>query len=141
MMNAHMATRFSWFRVAAQGLVILAETGRACPSATMAKYLKAHAVFVRRVMAHMVQARIVMAREGRDGGYYLARPADSITLAEVYQAVTEAYPAEDTAVDLYVKKSVQQALNEVESEIEQHLLALLNHYTIASLIEHPELSL
>src|SRR5258708_29315284 len=86
-----------WFPVAVQALVAIAGTEGHCSSAAMAQDLNAHAVFVRRVLAQLARANIVQAREGRDGGYRLARSADQITLAEVYQAVKVADAAEDIA--------------------------------------------
>jgi Rrf2 family transcriptional repressor of oqxAB len=136
-MGYKISTNLGWFRVAVQGLVILAETGEACPSTVIARDLKAHAFFLRRVMAQLVHAHIVTAREGRDGGYQLARPADRITLAEVYQAINLAgQPEEETTPDQNANTHVQEALDEVATEVEQALLMVLNRHTIASIIEH-----
>ncbi len=127
-----------WFPVAVQALVVIAETEGPCSSSTMAQDLKAHAVFVRRVLAHLVRANIVQAREGRDGGYRLARPAEHITLAEVYQAVKLADPQGDTACSSDVNARVQTALDEIGAEAEHRLLELLGHYTLASILERVE---
>jgi Rrf2 family protein len=124
-----------WFRVAVRGLVILAETGDICSSVAMARGLNAHAVFLRRIMAQLGQANIVLAREGRDGGYYLARPAESITLAEVYQAVKAAEPHDEAACPRGENEQLQQALDEVAVEVEQSLLQTLSNHTIASLMK------
>jgi Rrf2 family transcriptional repressor of oqxAB len=124
-----------WFPVAVQALVVIAETEGPCSSTTMAQGLKAHAVFVRRVLAQLVRANIVQAREGRDGGYRLARPADHITLAEVYQAVKLADSSEDSACGSGVNARVQAVLDDIGAEAEQRLLELLNHSTIASVLE------
>ena len=130
-----------WFPVAVQALVVIAETDKPCPSSTMAQGLKAHAVFVRRVLAHLVRANIVQAREGRDGGYRLARPADHITLAEIYQAITVAdQQEEDTACSSDVNARVQTMLDEVGAEAEQRLLELLGRYTLASVLERVAIS-
>ncbi len=131
-MSAKIPASLGWFRLAVHGLVILAETGDICSSVMLARDLKAHAVFLRRVMAQLVQARIVVAREGRDGGYRLARPAESITLAEVYLAVKAAEPPDETPASQNENAPVQQALDEVAAEVEQSLLAVLNQHTIAS---------
>src|SRR5258708_11242831 len=96
-MRVGIAHGLGWFPVAVQALVVLAETDGSCSSSAMAQGLKAHAVYLRRVLAQLVSAHLIQAREGRDGGYRLARPADDITLAEVYQAVPVAEPAENTA--------------------------------------------
>jgi Rrf2 family protein len=133
-MNKH-TTISGWFRVAVRGLVILAETGEICSSSAMARDLNAHAVFLRRIMAQLGQANIVLAREGRDGGYYLARPAECITLAEVYLAVKAATPHDEMTCPRGENESLQQALDGVAVEVEQCLLQALSNHTIASLMK------
>src|SRR5260221_4247629 len=100
-----------WFPVAVQALVVLAESDGLCSSSTMAQDLHAHAVFVRRVLTHLVRANLVQAREGRDGGYRLARSAEQMTLAEVYQAVRSAGQSADPASKPRLKRPVQAALD------------------------------
>ena len=101
----------------------------------MAQDLKAHAVFLRRVLAHLVRANLIQAREGRDGGYRLARSAEQITLAEVYQAVNVADPAEHTDGTRGVNVRVQSVLDEMRAEAEQCLLEVLERSTLASVLE------
>ena len=129
-----------WFPVAVQALVVLAGTEGSCSSSTMAQGLKAHAVFVRRVLAQLVRANLVQAREGRDGGYRLARSADAITLAEIYQAVSVAEPAEDTTCNGGVNDRVQNILDEVGVEAEQRVLEVLDQYTLASVLRRVVMS-
>ena len=124
-----------WFPVAVQALVVIAGTEGLCSSHTMAQDLKIHAVFVRRVLAQLVRTNIVQAREGRDGGYRLARPAEHITLAEVYQAVKVAEPQDDAACSNGVNARVQTILDEVGAEAEQHLLESLKQHALASVLE------
>ncbi len=124
-----------WFPVAVQALVVIAETNEPCSSNTIAQDLKAHAVFLRRVLAQLVRANLIQAREGRDGGYRLARSAEHITLAEVYQAVNVAGPAEHTAGTSSVNARVQAVLDEIEAEAEQRLLEVLGRSTLASVLE------
>lgn len=136
-MDSQILSCLGWFRVAVQALVILAENDGDCPSAVMARELNAHAVFLRRVMTRMVQAHIVVAREGRNGGYRLARPVESITLAEVYHAARAAYQPEEAPKQVIGNACVQHMLDEVASEIEQSLLTTLERYSIASMMEKP----
>ncbi len=124
-----------WFPVAVQALVVIAGSEGLCSSSTMAQGLHSHAVFVRRVLTQLVRANIVQAREGRDGGYRLARSAEHITLAEVYQAVKLADPAEDAACSSDVNAGVLAVLDEVGAEVEQRLLEVLDQYTLASVLE------
>lgn len=134
-MNTANAWNLGWFNIAVQALVVLAERDRACPSGAIARELKAHEVFLRRVLAHLARVQIVEAHEGRHGGYSLARPVQHITLADVYKAVKSAGPAEETTADNGLPASVQAALDEVGIEAEACLLSVLDHYTIAQIIE------
>jgi Rrf2 family transcriptional regulator, repressor of oqxAB len=134
-MNSGNLLNLGWFNVAVQALVVLAETDGACPSGTLAKELKAHEVFLRRVLAQLVRIQIVEAREGRHGGYSLARPADRITLAQIYKAVKSANSTEEAAAGRGMNVGVQAALDEIGDEVEACLLDVLEHYTIAQVME------
>lgn len=130
----------AWFPVAVQALVVIAGTEGMCSSSAMAQDLKAHAVFVRRVLAQLVRAEIVQVREGRDGGYRLARSADDITLAEVYQAVKIPDTSEGTVCSDTVNARVQNVLDEIGVEAELRLLEVLGHHTLASVLERVDRS-
>ncbi len=129
-----------WFPVAVQALVVIAGSEGLCSSSTMAQGLHSHAVFVRRVLTQLVRANIVQAREGRDGGYRLARSAEHITLAEVYQAVKFADAAEVAACSSDVNAGVLAVLDEVGAEVEQRLLEVLGKYTLASVMQRVEMA-
>lgn len=124
-----------WFPVAVQALLVLAKTDESCSSSVMARDLKAHAVFLRRVLAELVHANLIQAREGRDGGYRLARSAEHITLAEVYQAVNAVEPTERTGGNSCVNAQVQTVLDEIRDEAEQRLIEILARSTLASVLE------
>lgn len=131
----------AWFPVAVQALVVIAGTEGTCSSGAMAQDLKAHAVFVRRVLAQLVRAEIVQAHEGRDGGYRLARSADNITLAEVYRAVKiPDITTKDTVCSKGVSGHVQNVLDEIRVEGERCLLEVLSHHTLASVLERVDIS-
>ncbi len=124
-----------WFPVAVQALVRLAEADGACSSGAMALDLSSHAVFLRRVLAQLGRANLIQAREGRDGGYRLARPPEQITLAEVYQAVNALDPTEHTAGASGVHAQVQSVLDEIAAEAEQRRLEVLARFTLASVLQ------
>src|SRR6266545_756386 len=73
--------------MAAHALAVLAQSRDGYPSAYVASSVNTHAVFLRRILGDLVAAGLVDAREGRSGGYRLAKPAEKITLADVYRAV------------------------------------------------------
>ncbi len=128
----------SWFAVAVRALAMLADRSCVCPSAAIACEVRTHAVFLRRILAQLARAGIVNAREGRDGGYQLARSADEITLADVYQALNAASPIAVSAVAFDATcptyAGLGMALGEVEHEIEQHIIAGLRGHTVASVM-------
>lgn len=125
----------NWFPVAVQALVILAGSDLPCSSNTMAQNLQAHAVFLRRVLIQLVRANLIQAREGRDGGYRLARSAEQITLAEVYQAVKVRDSTCQSADADGVDARVTTLLEEIGAEAERHLLAILGQVTLASVLQ------
>lgn len=130
----------AWFAVTVQALALLARSdGQVCPSAELACSLNAHAVYLRRLLAEVVKAGIVEAREGREGGYRLARPADEITLAQVYRAVKAAGPIPLSPVEAGsgwpVASGMRAALEEIVDEAEQRVLETLEQHTIAEVAE------
>lgn len=129
-----------WFVVALQALVFLGRehiTDGMCSSATLAQYVRAHPVFLRRVFSPLVHANIVEAREGRDGGYRLARPADQITLAEVYRVIKASGTGESNPPDSprgpTLQPGMRAALNEIVEETEEHILEVLGRHTVGEL--------
>jgi len=132
-------TTLGWFRVSVQVLVLLANKEEACSSAHLAEGLDAHAVFLRRVLAQLARANLVAAREGRDGGYRLARPADEITLADVFCAIHHVaaadvvQPAEAGEAEAFDASGVAPLLDAVGQEVELQALTVFQRYTIAAL--------
>ncbi len=127
-----------WFPVAVQALVRLAQTAEsdaACSSSAMAPDLQSHAVFLRRVLAQLGRAHLIQAREGRAGGYRLARPPEQITLAEIYQAVNALDPIDHTASPSGVRSPVQSVLDEIEAEAERRRLEMLGRTTLATVLQ------
>jgi Rrf2 family protein len=133
-MSPRASANLGWFRVAVQALVILAVSDDACSSSSIAEDVDAHAVFLRRVLAQLARVKIVAAREGRDGGYRLARPADKITLADVYQAVNLAATVDELAADHCGLPEIDAVLDDVADKLEQQTVKVLGQYTIASIV-------
>lgn len=128
----------AWFGAAVQALIVLDQSGDdVCPSGAIADQLRAHAVFLRRVLATLVRAGIVEAREGREGGYRLARSSNTITLADVYRAIKSASSEECATPELprgpLLPAGTALALGEVMEQTEASTLAILAHHTLAEL--------
>ncbi|HUY78556.1 MAG TPA: Rrf2 family transcriptional regulator [Ktedonobacterales bacterium] len=132
----------NWFAAATQAVVYLARAeDTVCPSGAIADHMRSHAVFLRRVIATLCRAGLVEAREGRDGGYRLARPADQITLADIYRAIKATEPGASGCAPEGVsvrgpvlEPGVSVALDAVVAETEASMLDVLARHTVASFI-------
>ena len=126
------------FGVAIHILVWLARTEGVCPSAEIASQVPSHSTFLRRVLAPLVHAGIVTAREGREGGYLLGRSANRITLGDVYTAIKAAgaHASEGPEGDPDCGTAGEQldvALGVILDQAEEQVVDFLNRHTIADL--------
>jgi Rrf2 family transcriptional regulator, repressor of oqxAB len=123
--------------MAAHALAVLAQSREGYPSAYVASSVNTHAVFLRRILGDLVAAGLVDAREGRSGGYRLARAAEKITLADVYRAVEPEGPLSASPAEpnprCPVGAGMRRAFAETAEAAETGLLAALGHETVADL--------
>src|SRR5512144_1262061 len=125
------------FAMAAHALALLSLAEEGYPSAYIASSVNTHAVFLRRILRDLVAAGLVEAREGRSGGYRLTRPAERITLAEVYRAVEPEGPLSPSPSEpsyrCPVGAGMRAAFAEAARAAERGLLAALADRTVADL--------
>jgi Rrf2 family protein len=116
------------FAMAVHVLARLATAGECVSSAELAENYGTNAVVVRRLLADLQRAGLVENIKGTRGGSALAKPAEKITLDEIYHAV------DDTDVFLVPKpnnprcpiaskanKTLSEVLDRVESALEREL--------------------
>ena len=74
-----------------EALVLLAaqSPGRRCTTQGLAEWINRSVSYTQSIMARLRTAGLVRARRGPGGGYYLAKPAFQITVAEVFEALDE----------------------------------------------------
>ncbi|WP_108670595.1 RrF2 family transcriptional regulator [Peribacillus acanthi] len=126
-----------WFGYAIQALVVLATYEGICPSAEMAGKLESRSAFLRKILTYLVKGELIRAKEGRDGGYSLARPADQITLADVYKAMQIVDPFTKGLIDVNsncLSSYTNEALITLTDEMEDWILSGLEQKTIADMI-------
>lgn len=122
------------FALAVHTLVLLARTSESSTSATLAGSMNVHATCVRRLLSLFVQAGIVAAAEGRDGGYRLARPASEITLADIYDiTVNESapHPSEPANPGCPISRATGLALADITADAESRFRQALAGRTLA----------
>jgi Rrf2 family transcriptional regulator, repressor of oqxAB len=120
-------------------LALLARSPEGFPSSYIAASVNTHPVFTRKVLSLLVKAGLVETREGRDGGYRLARAADSITLADVYRIMRGEGPfplsPNDPSPLCEVGSGVRRAMAEIAETAEERLVRDLATHTIAEVSE------
>jgi Rrf2 family protein len=91
--------------------------------------------FLEHILLEMKHAGIVRARRGAKGGYWLARPADSITIADVVRAVEGpiAHVQSDPPESIEYRGNAEH-LQEVWIAVRANLRAVLEHVTLADLV-------
>jgi Rrf2 family transcriptional regulator, repressor of oqxAB len=123
--------------MAVHALALLAQSEEGYPSTYIAGSVNTHAVFLRRILRDLVAAGLVDAREGRTGGYRLARPAGEITLAQVYRAVEPGGPIAPSPAEpnprCPIGAGMRTAFAEAAGAAKGGLLAALAERSVADL--------
>jgi Rrf2 family protein len=105
------------FAMAAHALAVLANAREGLPSAYIASSVNTHAVFLRRILRDLVGAGLVVAREGRSGGYRLARPPARISLADVYRAVEPSGPLAPSPAEPNVRCPIGAGMRDAFADV------------------------
>lgn len=113
------------------------DPSRTRTSADIAAHAGTNAVVVRRVLGKLREAGLLASEKGHAGGWRLAKPAEIITLADVYLALDERLVSgnSDTAEPSHcnVETDLQLRVSEVLEEIEESLVQRLSETSIVDL--------
>lgn len=119
--------------------------GEGVRSAELAESVNADPSFVRRVLSKLAKAGLVSTTRGKNGACLLARPAESITLLDIYKAsaapaafAVHSYPVtESCCVSRSIKCCLESVLDRAQSSFEQELEKQTLAELVASLAEQP----
>jgi Rrf2 family protein len=90
--------------------------------------------FLEHILLELKHARLVRARRGARGGYWLARPAEEITLADVIRAVEGPLAnIQDSAPEATKYPGPAEHLRDVWVAVRANLRAVLENVTLADL--------
>jgi Rrf2 family protein len=90
--------------------------------------------FLEHILLELKHARLVRAKRGARGGYWLARPSDEITLADVIRAVEGPLAnIQDSAPESTQYPGPAEHLRDVWIAVRANLRAVLEHVTLADL--------
>lgn len=128
-------------------LLHMGHSGRQLTSEELARMLQTNPVVVRRTLAGLRERGLVSAAKGHGGGWVIARPLDTVTLYDVYDALGEpelfAIGHRSEQSSCLVEKAVNAALDQTLAEAEALIVARLREVTLAALSEdfnrhHPD---
>ncbi len=130
----------SRFAVSVHILAYLAfRKGAAVPSAEIASSVDTNPVVIRRLLAALVNAKVVTAHKGAAGGFTLAAPADKIALLDIYRTVE---PDPMHGLNRFapnrkcpVGARIEQILSDVFAKAQAAMEAELGRVTLAE-VEH-----
>src|SRR5471030_1522834 len=122
------------FPTAMQMVFCIAQSQKAaqrCTSAILATGLEANSSFIRKLMVPLTQHGIIVSTLGRTGSIHLGRPAEDITLRDIYWAVIPwpmRWPSSNAAASTNVLKiwlrntqTILSALNRISALKIPHL--------------------
>jgi Rrf2 family protein len=90
--------------------------------------------FLENILVDLRNAGLVGSKRGAEGGYWLARPADEITLADVIRAVDGPLAnVRGIRSELVTYRGSAERLQEVWVAVRASLRAVLEHVTVADL--------
>jgi len=106
-----------------------------CTSKTLADGLDANPSFVRKLMVPLTRDGIIVSTLGRCGTTRLGRPADQITLCDIYTSVTDDKPLmacrPEVPARCVISANACQFFKELAKEAEQASLDVLAKRTVA----------
>lgn len=106
-------------------------------SPALAESIRTNPVVVRRIVMALASAGLIESQPGRGGGSRLAKPAGTITLADIYRAVEGgaapvlAHNPNSPNLACAVSSSMHDALKPVFAEVDSAVEAALERTTLA----------
>lgn len=124
-----MASVNTQFSIAVHALAAIANYKTAFTSEVLAGSVNANPVFVKRILVKLSKAKLVTTTVGKSGGYDLARSPESISLFDIYSAVSppsafaiHAYPeSKGCVVSSNIKEVMGEVLIGTQSAVENDL--------------------
>ncbi|MVZ10134.1 Rrf2 family transcriptional regulator [Enterobacteriaceae bacterium 8376wG6] len=116
-------------------VAVAEKQGMRSTSATLAAALEANPSFIRKLMVPLTKDGIIVSTLGRNGSIHLGRPAEEITLRDIYLAVIDDKriwaSRPEVPAHCLVSATACWYFKSVVNEAEQASLAVLARHTVA----------
>lgn len=107
-------------------------------SSVLAESVNADPSFVRKSLSKLVKAGLVTARRGKNGACFLARPAEEITLRDIYLAseaptalANHSYPVEEECV---ISANIKGCVSAIQCAAQRSIEQALSTTTLAQVV-------
>lgn len=125
-----------WFHVALRAMVLLAQSDSMLSSNQIGEKLGAESTFLRKILGSLAKKHLVITYAGKYGGYTLGRPADKISVGDVYRALVTSGENPYTSVPF---TGSEQVISLIVSKADEQFQKVLDKYTIEDLIKYSKL--
>lgn len=126
------------FSLAVHALVYLNRKQATLSSEALAENICTNPARVRKVMAMLKRARLVVTKEGADGGYTFTGDADAVTLRQVAEAVEARFVAAPWRsgrdnMDCLIASGMAQVMDGIYERLNRQCMERLTHITVADI--------
>lgn len=112
-----------------------AKNGVTLRGETIARAQRISLKYLENILAELRRARLVQSQRGPEGGYVLARPASTISLADVIRAIDGPLAGvRGAAPESVTYPGVAARLRDVWVAVRANLRAILEHVTLADVV-------
>ncbi|WP_127493629.1 Rrf2 family transcriptional regulator [Paenibacillus glycanilyticus] len=127
------------FGFGVQALIVLASQTELLTSSEIAERIHCEPTALRKILSQLVEGGIIEVKQGRTGGYQLAKRPELVTLREVYKTVHEEEPPWDRMLDTtgnhHFGKKVNESFKQIMADISVQVYFVLGNYTISDLLD------
>lgn len=117
-------------------LSLLAINEEPLSSKYLASSINSNPTLVRKICKYLRNGKLIESQQGKSG-YQLSKPANKITLGDVYQLIQEEEHFlkihQDTNPKCIVGKNIQSTLDNIYSEVDSKIIKELDQTTIEDL--------
>jgi Rrf2 family protein len=133
-----MASVNTQFSIAVHVLAAVAHYERNFTSEVLAGSVNANPVFVKRILGKLSKAKLVKTTVGKSGGYELARNPRSISLWDIYSAVSApsafAIHAYAKSKGCVVSGNIKEVMGDVLTDTQKAIESDLKQTTVADVV-------
>lgn len=129
------------FNVAVHALVYLEHKAVTLSSDELAENICTNPARVRKVLAKLKHAGLLVTKEGAEGGYQLAKDSAQLTLRQVGEAmelcfVSTGWRSGDPEKACLVASGMAGIMDEIYDDLNERCLQRLQEITIAGIVDH-----